>query len=146
MHTHTYWPFVSWKRGIDFLLASVSPLETDLKRLYLEEEEDHDEEGKGERKGGCYSVFPSSGREGGEEEKRARRESVGEVNCRKLRGSVRGPAPVSLWGRDWGSWELCRSEKGRRPVNQFGEREEMWHRAKTLVWMSVMKEKKESRE
>lgn len=48
------------------------------------------------------------------------RESVGEVNCRKLRGSVRGPAPAILWGRERGSRScVCRSEKGRRPVNQL---------------------------
>lgn len=80
------------------------------------EEDGHGEEGKEGRKGGCWCVFPSSGRD------------VGEVNCRKLRGSVRGPAPAILWGRNWGSCVcMCRSEKGRRPVNHPGEKEETLH-------------------
>ena len=58
-------------------------------------------------------MFPSSGRD------------VGEVNCRKLRGSGRGPAPVILRGRNG----------GRRPVNHTreGKRSEIRHRTERTV-------------
>lgn len=85
--------------------------------------------GGGGREGGkeaaaLCSLYWVGGRKVGE------RESVGEVNCRRSRGSVRGPVHVVLWGRYWGSCEcvcLCRSEKGRSLVNHSREKEEIQH-------------------
>lgn len=58
-------------------------------------------------------MFPSSGRD------------VGEVNCRKLRGSGRGPAPVILWGRNGGK-ETSKSHTG-------GKKSEIRHRTERTV-------------
>lgn len=118
-HTHTLTVRVMKEKNRFLTRSSFTPRDRFKKTLLRsctveeEEEEDRNEEGKEGRKGGRWSVFPSSGREKGRRRRR-RGEAVevdlGEVNCRKLRGSVRGPGSVILWGRNWGSY-VCADPK-----------------------------------
>lgn len=96
--------------------------------------EEEEEEGREERRLLLCVSFVGQRRD--RWRKVGERGSVGEVNCRESRGSVRGPARVILWGRYRGSCAcvcMCRSEKGRRPVNHSRKKEEIQHWAKELV-------------
>lgn len=63
-------------------------------------------------------MFPSLGRNVGE------RGSVGEVNCRELRGSARGPARVILWGRYCGRCVcVCAAKRKRQEASKSLQRE-----------------------